>query len=91
MYILTEKGKQEVKHFIRECEAKRKEILDAKLDTADDTELPTEEDILADLNCGIGLDEDMDYYNGWGVTDNYNADNCCILRYKTDFVEQMKI
>lgn len=87
MYKLTEYGKQEVKHFIRECEAKRKEILDAGLDTADDTNIPTEEDILSDLNCGVGLDEDMDYYNSWGVTDNYNSDNCCSLTYGEDFVE----
>lgn len=44
-YILTEKGRENVAWFIKECKAKRKEILDAGLDTADDTNLPTEEDI----------------------------------------------
>lgn len=36
-YVLTEEGKRKVAVFIMECEAKRKEILDAGLDTAEDT------------------------------------------------------
>lgn len=44
-YILTEKGREKVTWFIKECAAKRKEILDAGIDTADDTNLPTEEAI----------------------------------------------
>ena len=31
---LTKAGEEQVKYFIKECEAKRKEILDAKIDTA---------------------------------------------------------
>lgn len=69
-YILTEKGKKEVVHFLRECEAFRKELLDAGKDTADDTNLPTEEGILDDI--GEWIDEDGYYVNGWGVTDNYD-------------------
>lgn len=42
-FILTETGKRKVAGFILECTAKRKEILDADLDTADETNLPTEE------------------------------------------------
>lgn len=41
-YVLTEEGKRKVAVFIKECEAKRKEILDAGLDTAEDTQIPTE-------------------------------------------------
>lgn len=70
-YVLTEEGKRKVAVFIKECEAKRKEILDAGLDTAEDTQIPTEADILSDLNNGVEVDEDGDYYNAWGVTDNY--------------------
>lgn len=71
MVKLTELGKQEVNTYIREAEAKRKEILDARIDTADDTWLPDEDDILMDIEY---FEEDGEYCNGWGVTDNYNAD-----------------
>lgn len=91
MYILTEAGRKKVEIFIRECEAKRKEILDAKIDTADDTELPTVEDIVADLN-DIDLDIDIDgsaeYYNGWGVTDSYDSDYPLSLELGIDFVKE---
>lgn len=72
-YILTEKGKEEVDRYINELKAKRKEILDAGLDTADDTHIPTEQDILDDV-AWWSFDDDGDYYNGWGVTDHYNSD-----------------
>ena len=76
----TEKGKEKVKAYIKELGAKRKEILDAGKDTADDTDIPTLEDILNDASCFIGV-ENGEYFNSWGVTDNYNADNaiCLIL------------
>ncbi len=86
-YILTEAGKKKVAWFINECAAKRKDILDARLDTADDTNLPTEEDIVSDLNYGVGVDEDGDYYNCWGVTDNYDYDSVLGLHINEDFVE----
>lgn len=86
-YILTEAGKKKVAWFINECAAKRKEILDAGLDTADDTNLPTEEDIVSDLNYGVGVDEGGDYYNMWGVTDNYDYDLLIGLSIHEDFVE----
>lgn len=85
-YILTEKGREKVTWFIKECAAKRKEILDAGIDTADDTNLPTEEDIVSDLNYGVGIDEDGDYYNCWGVTDNYSSDAPCCLEVGIDFM-----
>ena len=79
-YVLTETGKEIVAAFIAECVAKRKEILDAGKDTAEET-------ILSDLNFGVGVDEDGDYYNGWGVTDHYNADTILGLSLGKDFVE----
>ena len=85
-YILTEEGKEKVAWFINECAAKRKEILDAGLDTADDTNLPTEEAIVSDLNYGVGIDADGDYYNMWGVTDNYSSDAPCCLEVGIDFM-----
>lgn len=85
-YVLTSYGKENVEIFIDECAAKRKEILVAVIDTAEETNLPSEEDILSDLNCGVGVDEDGDYYNGWGVTDHYDSDTPISLRYGIDFV-----
>ena len=90
MYTLTEVGRKKVEIFIRECEAKRKEILDAKIDTADDTELPTVKDIVADLNdidLDIDIDGNAEYYNGWGVTDSYDSDYPLSLELGIDFKE----
>ena len=72
-YVFTVSGYRTVKRFIAECAAKRKEILDAGIDTADETELPTTQDILDDVNEGVGLDEDNEYYNCWGVTDHFGS------------------
>ena len=72
-YVFTVNGYRTVKRFIAECAAKRKEVLDAGIDTADETELPTTQDILDDVNEGVGLDEDNEYYNSWGITDHYNS------------------
>ena len=76
----TEKGKEKVKAYIKELEAKRKEILDAGKDTADDTYIPTLEDILDDASDWFDV-KNGEYFNSWGVTDNYDADNaiCLIL------------
>lgn len=72
-YIYTPKGREKVNHFIRECEVKRKEILDAGIDTADETTLPTAQDILDDVNVGVGLDFEDEYFDCWGVTDHYSS------------------
>lgn len=83
-YKLTEQGIKKCKRFITECNAKRKEILDARKDTADDTQIPTIEDIESEINY-FGYDEDGDYYNFYGVTDNYNSDYPLSLRIGIDF------
>ena len=57
-YTYTPTGRLWVCRFIRECEAKRKEILNAGIDTADKTDLPTAQDILDDVNVGVGLGEE---------------------------------
>lgn len=69
--ILTSLGKQEVDKYLAELKAKRKEILDAKLDTCEETVLPNYEDVEQDIEW---FEEDNEYYNTWGVSDNYNAD-----------------
>ena len=83
-FTLTVRGIEEVKCFISECRALKKEILDAHKDTCENTTLPTIDDILSDINYGVGVDEDDQYYNSWGVTDNY--DLCIGLEKGIDFV-----
>ena len=87
MYVLTTRGREIADDYIRSCAAKRKEILDAGKDTADETHLPDAEGILSDLNFGVGVDKEGDYFNGWGVTDHYDADNVLGLHIGDDFVE----
>ena len=85
MYKLTALGIKECERFIAECIAKRKEIIDAGIDTADDTILPTTKDIESEIE--IFIDEDGEYYNFWGVTDNYNSDYAICLKLGIDFME----
>lgn len=85
-YVLTDAGRRCVTDFLSNCAAKRKEILDAGKDTVDETELPTEADIIADLNNGVGVDDEGDYYNNWGVTDHYDSDYPLSLSYGEDFM-----
>ena len=68
---LTQTGERKVKFYIKTLELKRKEILDAGKDTANETKLPTIEDIIADIEA---FEENGEYLNNWGVTDNYDSD-----------------
>ena len=86
--MFTEDGLQKVEAYIEELKAKRKEILDAGLDTASD-ELPTVTDILTDIEF-IGFDEDGEYLNSWAVTDEYDADAPISLRLNVDFVNAIE-
>ena len=85
MVKLTDVGKKKVDLYIRNLTAKRKEILDAGKDTADETQIPTVDDVLADIEF-VGVDDDGEYYNSWGVTDNYDADEMLVLINGQDFV-----
>ncbi len=88
MYELTKEGRRKVEDYIRELEIQRNEILNEGLDTADDTYLPTVEDIESDLNF-IDIDIDVDgsgeYYNSWGITDNYDSNYPISLILGKDF------
>ena len=79
----TKVGKAKVRTYITELEAKRKEILDANLDSANETTLPDEKDILDDIEF---FEEENEYYNSWGVTDNYNGDNALYLKRGEDYI-----
>lgn len=70
-YIFTPSGRVRTVRYIRELELKRKEILDAGKDTAEETNIPTLDDILSDIEA-FGLNIYREYINGWGVTDNYD-------------------
>lgn len=88
IYKLTDKGIRNIEMYIAELQAKRKEILDAGLDTADETNIPTVSDIFIDA-MDLGFDENGEAYNGWGVTDNYDADRPVLLKLGRD-VELIK-
>ena len=79
----TEKGKRKVNVFIAELKAKRKEILDAGKDTADETVLPDAADILDDIEWSV--DENGEYCTTCGCTDN--ADLPIFLKAGEDFVD----
>ena len=83
VYKLTDKGIANIEMYIREMQAKKKEILDAGLDTADETNIPTVSDIFIDA-IDMGFDEYGEAFNGWGVTDNYDADYPIFLKLGDD-------
>ena len=85
-YELTETGKEKCHQYITEMQAKRKEILDAGKDTADETKIPTEGEILDDL-LSFGIDVNGEIFDCFGVTDNYNADSVITLTLGVDFKE----
>lgn len=86
MYTLTDKGEKKVALYIQNLVAKRKEILDAGKDTADETSIPTVDDIVSDVNA-FGVDEDGDYYNSFGCTDHYDSDAPLGLTLNEDIKE----
>ena len=88
-FAFTEAGLHNAKLFICECKAKQKEVLDAQLDTVEDTFLPTEESILCDLNDNF-YSEDGFYVNAWGVTDSSNYDLPLGMEIGRDFVILME-
>ena len=77
-FELTEEGKREVQSFITECKTKRNEVLDNVGDTIKHTTIPTQKEILNDLNSQEDVDE------CWGVTDNYGMK--IFLEYGIHFI-----
>lgn len=59
--------------YISECIAKRKEILDADKDTANETALPNFKALVEDV-LSEEADENGLCFSCWGVTDNYDSD-----------------
>ena len=86
-YQMTDVGRKKVERFLSELKAKRKEILDAGLDTIDETpELPTVQDIFDDLMDDVP-DDYGEVMNGWYVTDHYDSDYPICLKLGVDFKE----
>ena len=88
-FRLTKRGKENIASYIRELEEKRERLLKSGADTADETVLPSEEDILSDAEAfGLSWDdpEGPCYYNGWGVTDSHEADRPILLILGRDIV-----
>lgn len=89
-YIFTKAGHEKVKLFLDELYAKRKEILDAGKDTLNSTSVEiTEDDIRDDIEF-VGLDENGEYINCWGVTDHCDSAPIC-LKLGEDFVPGNRI
>ena len=82
-FELTEEGKREVQSFITECKTKRNEVLDNAGDTIKHTTIPTQKEILNDLNSQEEVDE-CGYDACWGVTDNYGMK--IFLEYGIHFI-----
>lgn len=82
-FELTEEGKREVQSFITECKTKRNEVLDNAGDTIKHTTIPTQKEILNDLNSQEDVDE-CGYDVCWGVTDNYGMK--IFLEYGIHFI-----
>jgi hypothetical protein len=85
-YRLTEEGREYVKTWLAGLEEKRKEILDAGLDTCEETTLPDVEDIEDDINEFAEKEEGC-YINGWGVTDSTDYDEPIQLDEGVDYEE----
>ena len=86
MYVLTEKGLETARRFIQDLKAQRKTLLDLGLDTADETSLPTVEDIESDINL-FGLDDSMEYFNFWAITDHCDSKDMLWLQFPRDISE----
>ena len=86
MAVLTKKGSRKVNSYIAELAAKQKGILDAGIDTARSTLLPTPADIENDIDYE-GVDAEGYYGSSWGVTDHYDSDSALWLQKNVDFTE----
>ncbi len=82
---LTKTGREKAEAYIKELNAKRKEILDAGLDTADYTPIPDIRAIEDDISWECTGLEYKEYLNCFGATDNKNADYPLCLQVEEDF------
>lgn len=89
-YELTPQGRKECERYLKELQAKRKNILDAGIDTVHETSIDyTPEELLEDVLL-FGIDEYGDAWNSYGVTDHYTYEFPLNLRLGEDFKEVKK-
>lgn len=89
-YELTLQGRKKCERYLKELQAKRKEILDARIDTVHETSIDyTPEELLEDVLL-FGIDEYGDAWNSYGVTDHYTYEFPLNLRLGEDFEEIKK-
>lgn len=87
-YVLTETGRKKCEIYITDLKAKRKEVLDAGIDTAHHTFVNyTPEELLEDLLLDYP-DGNREIRGVYGVTDHYDADYPICLKYGTDFLKK---
>ncbi len=86
-YRFTVKGEEKAKCYLAELMAKRKEILDAGLDTVEEADCAnvTVEDLLEDA-IETGFDEYGEAVNGYFVTDHYDSDGPYCFEYGEDII-----
>lgn len=87
-YKFSEVGKEKAEQYLAELKAKRKEILDAGLDTVEESDCAnlTIDDLLCDaVDTGFGIDGEA--VNGYYVTDHYDSDNPYCFVLGKDIVE----
>ena len=77
-FELTEEGKEKFNLLLPNVRTKRNEVLDNAGDTIKHTTIPTQKEILNDLNSQEDVDE------CWGVTDNYGMK--IFLEYGIHFI-----
>lgn len=88
-YKLTEKGKEKIGEFLKECQRKRELLLNTGMDTAKQTIFPKEEYILNDINSENHFEtnvwniDDRYYSSKWHITDHYTS--VIILKDIEDF------
>lgn len=88
-FRLTKHGKRLAEGYIRQLEEKKRMLIEAGKDTADETVLPTAEDILSDVSLtGINWDnpDGPCYYNWWQVTDDHDSELPILLKLGRDLV-----
>lgn len=87
VFSATKEGLEKISSYISEMEAKRKEILDAGLDTVEEVgALPTAGDIINDIQFAYE-EETKDYCHHWDVTDNHITKEPLLLELNKDFVK----
>ena len=87
VFSATVEGLEKISSYISEMEAKRKEILDAGLDTVEEVgALPTAGDIINDIQFAYE-EETKDYCHHWDVTDNHTTKEPLLLELNKDFVK----